>query len=91
MGVKETKEVINLAKVITVIILKEVSKDGFQYRDLGAFITSPDFEAALAPAIQGIEKVGLELVDLDFFETLDLAKHVYSSSMDILDELKKVV
>jgi hypothetical protein len=88
LGVKDTKEVITLAKVVTCIILKEAYKDGFQWKDLGSFLQSPAFEAALRPAVEGIQNVAPELLDLDFFETIELSRHVYGQSMDVLDTLK---
>lgn len=88
MGIKETKEVITLGRVVTIIILKEAQKDGFQWKDLGSFLESPDFHKAVVPAVAGIENVGKELIDLDFFETLDLSQHVYTESMKVLDVLK---
>jgi hypothetical protein len=88
MGIKETKEVVTLGRVITIIILKAAQKDGFQWQDLGAFLNSPEFSQAVVPAVDGIQSVGKELVDLDFFEALELSRHVYGEAMAVLDVLK---
>lgn len=89
MGIKETKEVVTLAKVVTVLILQEAQKNGFQWGDLGAFLKSDEFAQTAIKAAEGIEKVGKELVDLDFIETIELSRHVYLASMEIIDQLKK--
>jgi hypothetical protein len=89
MGIKNIKEVLVLIKVILLSILKEVSKDGFQWEDLTAFLKSPDFEVALKPAIDDIQKVGAEALDVDFFEGVSLGKQIYSIIMECLDVFKK--
>jgi len=91
MGIKNIKEVLTLIKVICICILKEVVKDGFQWQDLGAFLKSPEFEAALKPAVEDIQKVPAEAMDLDFFEGISLGKKIYTDIMEILDVLKTVV
>lgn len=90
-GTKETKEVVTLGKVVTLAILAEVKKDGFQAKDLGAFLKSPEFEAAVRPAVENVELVGPELAELDFFDGLDLGKHTYACITDILDAVKATV
>ena len=87
-GVKETKEVVTLAEVVTVAILQEVKKDGFQVADLGAFLKSADFEKAVAPALQGIENVPAELTELDLFDGLELGKHTYGMVQNVLGVMK---
>lgn len=87
-GTKNVKDCLYLGKVVTLCILREVKKDGFQYKDLGAFLKSAEFEAAVAEAVKDVDQVVPELTELDFFDGLDLGKYVYSSVNDILDELK---
>lgn len=87
-GTKNSKEVLTLGKVVTQVILQEVRKDGFQPKDLTAFLKSPAFEAAVKPAVEEIDLVDDELTELDFFDGLDLSKHVYACVSDIIDTLK---
>lgn len=88
VGVKETKDVVTLGKVVTVEIVKAVCKDGFQLADLGAFLRSPDFEKAVVQAVDGIELVPVEAADFGLLDGLELGKHVYSCVTDIVAELK---
>ncbi len=90
-GTKETKEVVTLGKVVTLAILAEVKKDGFQVKDLGAFLKSPEFEKAVVPAVENVELVASEVTELDFFDGLALSKHAYACADEILDALKATV
>ena len=87
-GVKETKDVATLGKVVTVAILKEAAKDGFQWGDLGAFLKSPDFEKAVAEAVVGIEVVPSEMAELGVLDSVELGKHVYGCTMEVVDAFK---
>ena len=87
-GTKETKDCLYLGKVVTLCILREVRKDGFQAKDLGAFLKSGEFEVAVKEAVTNIDQVLLEVAELDFFDGLDLGKYAYSMTNDILDEVK---
>jgi hypothetical protein len=88
-GVKNLKEVLTLGTVVTVCIVKEVLKDGFQVTDLGAFLKSPEFEAAVKPAVEGVEQVPLEATELDLFDGLELSRHAYTCVTQVLDVFKK--
>lgn len=90
-GTKETIEVIVLGKVVTLAILAEVKKDGFQMQDLGAFLKSPEFEAAVRPAVENIDLVGPELAELDFFDGLALGKAAYAAADEVLAAIKAAV
>lgn len=87
-GVKETKDCLYLSKVITLCVLREVKKDGFQIRDLGAFLKSGEFEGAVGEALKDIDKVDDEVLELDFRDGLELSRYVYGMADDILDEVR---
>ncbi len=88
-GVQETKDVIALAQVVAIAIIVEIKKDGFQIADLGAFLKSPDFEAALGPALENISLVPAEVTELDVFDGLSLARAGYELATSVIAELKK--
>lgn len=90
-GTKETKELLNVVKVVALSIVKEVKKDGFQPKDLAAFLKDPAFDAAVKPALEGIGEVVPEVTELDFFDGLDLGKYGYAVMDEILEALKGVV
>lgn len=90
-GTANTEEVLTVIKAAVVAVLREAKRDGWQPKDLGAFLKSADFEAALAPALKDIEKVPAELTELDFFDGLRLARFGYGVMDDVLDELKQAV
>lgn len=87
-GIQESKDVLKLVEVVAVAIIKESCKDGFQITDLGAFLKSPAFEAAVGPAMEGIEKVPGELSDLSWLESIQFGRAVYDSVMNIVEEIK---
>ncbi len=90
-GTANTEEVLNVVKVACLAVLAEAKKDGWQPKDLGAFLKSAEFEAALAPALKDVEKVPMELAELDFFDGLRLARYGYGVMDDVLDALKGAV
>ena len=90
-GTKETQDLLDLVKVTAICILKEVKKDGFQPADLGAFLKSADFEAALKPALENVALVPVELTELDLWDDLALAKYGYGVWQEVQAELKAVV
>lgn len=87
-GTKNTKDCLYLSKVVTLCILREVKKDGFQIQDLGVFLKSGEFEGALAEALKDIDQVPDEVTELDFRDGLDLGRYVYGMADDILDEVR---
>lgn len=90
-GTKNTEELLNLVKVMALAVLAEVKKDGWQPTDLGAFLKSPEFEAALGPALQDAPVAAQELAELDFFDGLKLARYGYGVMDEILAVLKTTV
>ncbi len=89
-GVKATEEVLKLTKVMALAVLAEVAKDGWQVSDLGAFLKSPDFEAALKPVVTDLGLVPAELTELDLWDDLELGKNVYATVQEIIAALKKL-
>ena len=88
-GIKETKEVLDLVEAIGVAVATEVKKDGFQPKDLAAFLKSDEFMAKVGPAMDKVEQVPAELADLNFIESIQLARHGYSGMERILEALGK--
>lgn len=87
-GTKETQELLYATKVAILAVVREAKKDGWQPTDLGAFLKSAEFEAAVGPAVQGAEGVIDELGELDIWDDLVLGKYVYSMVTDIVGELR---
>jgi hypothetical protein len=90
-GTKNTEELLYAVKVAVLAVVREAQKDGWQPKDLGAFLKSPEFEAALAPALSDVGVVGNELMEVDFFDGLRLARYCYGIMDEVLDELKSGV
>lgn len=82
---KETKEIVELVSEILKPILVEVKRDGFQPKDLGAFLSSPGFQAAILPALSGISEVSAELKAA---KPLDLAELITSAIFKVLREVE---
>lgn len=87
--IKNFKEVINLAFIIVIAILKEVKKDGFQVSDLFVFLASPEFQAAVKPAMEGIEELPAELKDMDVNEGFELSVSAIFYVKQIIEIYKK--
>ena len=89
-GTKNTEELLELVRVMSIAILEEVKKDGWQPKDLGAFLKSAKLEAVLAPAVKDAAVAVQELAELDFFDGLALAKYGYGIMDEVLAALKGV-
>lgn len=88
LGTKNIEELMDLGKIVTISILKAVSKDGFQMADLGAFLKSDEFEKAVGPALDGINLALEEASDIDLIEGLKLARLGYAMVDEIITEAK---
>lgn len=88
MSVKETTDVLYVAKVVTLNIVREAMKDGFQLADLGSFVKSPEFEKALVEAVNGADKVPDELSHIGLTDGLVLARYMYSFASDVIQEVR---
>ncbi len=86
--VHNTEELLTLVKLATISILQAIAKDGFQPKDLAAFLKSGTFEAAIAPALKDAHLVIPELSELDMWDGVQLAKFAYGQMDDILTEIK---
>ena len=87
-GIKETKEVLGLIKEIALSVIAESKKEGWSPRDVLAFLKSETVEIALAPAIEGADKVLSEVTELDLFEGIALSRYAYGVMDEIIDSLK---
>lgn len=74
--IKNLKEVLDLCFAIALPILRESKKDGFQYTDLFAFLSSPEFQASVMPALEGVTEIPVELKDFTTEEGFELALHI---------------
>ena len=88
MGIKNTKEVLSLVRIVALSVIGEIKKDGFQPSDLTRFMQSDDFLAILKPAVEGIELVDDELKDIDWVEGYDLSKEIITFGREIISLLK---
>ncbi len=87
-GVENTKEVLTLAKVVALAVVKEAKKDGFQIADLGAFLKSPEFEAALVPALADIQLVPQEMGELGLIDGVALGRAAYEMVQEVMEALR---
>jgi len=92
VGITETQDVLRAVCKIAAIVTKQL-KDGFQTSDLmsiGAQImTSPEGQAALKKAQEGIEKLPEEIADVDALEGLDLGIEGILIAKAVLTVLKE--
>lgn len=91
VGIKETKEAI-LAITILGAFVAERAKDGFKLDDLTAlvskFVLDADFKAKLEAGVNGLDKVGGELKDLDIAEIVELLT-IVPELLKLLEGFKK--
>lgn len=88
-GIKNCKEVMELVKVVSLSMIGAIKVDGFQVDDLMSFLKSPEFEAAIGPALEDIKLVPEELKELDFFDGIALARSGYDLASQIIAALKE--
>lgn len=88
-SVVNSKELVTLAKVVTVFLATESKKDGFQLTDVAKLLQSPEFLTAVGPALHDVEKVPSEMGEVDFVDGLELGRHTYSAVMEVLEAFKK--
>lgn len=88
LGVKETKDIVTLGKVVTVHLVQQICKDGFQWSDIGQMLQSPELAAAVQEAVDGFEKVPGEVSDIGLLDGLELGKHFYTCGMEVVAALK---
>lgn len=90
-GVKETKEVLNLVRVVMVPVLKAVAKDGFQVSDVLLGLSGPEFDAALAAAVQDLGLVVSEVAELDLMDDFELGRYAVPLVRELVAAAKKPV
>ena len=93
-GIKEIREVIEAANKLSCDVIKGL-KDGVQFDDINIIIKNID---SIKTAIEGVDKVGAELKDLDLNEVkelvslaIDLVKNVIEAVKEKLPEAVKEV
>lgn len=91
-GIKETKEVLEATKLISLFIIAKV-KDGVQIQDGIDFATAlflnPEFKDKINAAADKINEVPAELQDLNLIEALELAKFGMDAVPEYINALKK--
>ena len=91
-GIKETKEVLMAAKVLSLLIIKK-AKDGIQVSDgvdiAAALLLDAEIKNAVSAALDKINEVPAEMKELDILEGMDLAKFVLDSIPEYIEALKK--
>ncbi len=88
MSVKETREVIYLAKVVTINVVREVMKPNFEKMNLFSFVKSPEFEKALTDAITDAGKIPDEVTHVGITDGLVLTKDIYNFASDVIQEIR---
>ena len=88
-GIKNIQEIQKLGEVVMISIVEEIAKDGFQKKDLLAFMRSPEFYKAIGPAVDDIGEIGSELADLDMAEIGILARESFETLMRLVEAFKK--
>lgn len=89
LGIKNTREVLDLSKFITLYLIREMKKDGFKVSDIVTMVKSQEFLAVLMPAVENATMIKDEVKDLDFAEGYELAHAAYVFGKEIINELKK--
>lgn len=88
-GIKNIEEVAALIELIAVEVCKAAVKDGFQVKDLIAFLQAADFDEKLQAAIDDIDQIPDEASDVGFLEGVALAKDVQRIVTNVVAALKK--
>lgn len=89
IDVKNTREVLDLSKFVTLYLIREIKKDGFKVTDVVSMVKSQEFLSKFVPAVEDAMKIKQEVNDLDFMEGYELAHYAYVFGKEIISELKK--
>lgn len=87
-GVKSTKKLMSVAKLGAISILQQIAKDGWQATDLLAPVKSPTFVSALQDAAEDFVSALPEVMELDFWDGIELSKHGWAIWDDLKTEWK---
>lgn len=91
-GLKETKEVLEASKAVSLFIIKKV-KDGVQLQDgvdlVSALLLDAEFRKKIEEAVAGIQSVPAELGDLNANEIAELIMFGAASIPEYVEALKK--
>lgn len=88
MTVKSTEACLDVAKVVATEVIKAVMADGFQWTDLGAYLKSDAFQAAVAKAVPAVSNVPVEVASLGLMDDLELARYAYNFATDVVAAFK---
>jgi hypothetical protein len=88
-GIKNIQEIAALVEIIAVEVCKASVKEGFQVKDLVAFLQAPDFDTKLQAAIDGLDQVPDEAADVGLIEGITLAKELQRIVTSVVAALKK--
>lgn len=83
-GYKETEDVLALVQFMSVEVGKAVTKDGFQYQDLLAFLQSDHFAERLEAALKDVYLVPVELSKLGWLGRIKLVQDVWRMVHEVL-------
>lgn len=83
------KQFLKLMVDIAVPIIVESKKDGFQWPDLFAFLSSEQFKADVGPALRDLPELGDEFSDFTLDEAFELAMFILVQSKDLMAAMKK--
>lgn len=82
------KELLGVLFDIAVPIIQESKKDGFQWTDIFAFMSSEQFKNEFGPMIKDLPLLGAEFSDFTVEEGFELAVYLMGKSKMIMDALK---
>ena len=88
-GIKNIQEVAVLIELIAVEVCKASVKEGFQVKDLVAFLQAPEFDSKLQAAIDGLDQIPDEASDVGLIEGISLAKDLQRIVTNVVAALKK--
>jgi len=82
-GINNIKEILELLFLISVPIINEIRKDGFQPSDLMAFLEDPDFREHLISMVTEIGEIPHEINKVGPIETFKLGKFL----LNVIDRM----
>ena len=82
-GVKQTKDIVRAARVLTLEILSE-TLDGVSPMDAVRVVMDSEVRSTVAEAIEGIEEVDDEVADLSTEEIFEIVREGVDFSEDVL-------
>jgi hypothetical protein len=87
--IEGVKAILGLAFYIAIPIIKDAKKDGFQWTDLMAFMSDPNFKSYFEKTIANAKNIGEEFKDLSLEEGFELAGFTLTKVQDLVSAIKK--